>query len=78
MLQIYKHDKNLQVDHFLTAILVLALALVIGLGIGHFLGEYFITLIFMRAIEVFIHLHKFRNISVSDNKYRLKSLWLES
>merc|ERR1712079_677708 len=36
--KIYKHDKNLQVDHFLTAILVLALALVIGLGIGHFLG----------------------------------------
>ena len=37
--KIYKHDKNLQVDHFLTAILVLALALVIGLGIGHFLGK---------------------------------------
>jgi len=36
--KIYKHDKNLQVDHFLTAILVLALALAIGLGIGHFLG----------------------------------------
>jgi len=36
--KVYKHDKNLQVDHFLTAILVLALALVIGLGIGHFLG----------------------------------------
>merc|ERR1712079_92126 len=39
--KIYKHDKNLQVDHFLTAILVLALALVIGLGIGHFLGLFF-------------------------------------
>ena len=38
-LQIYKHAKNLEVDHFLTAILVLALALVIGLGIGHFLGK---------------------------------------
>jgi len=37
--KIYKHDKNLEVDHFLTAILVLALALVIGLGIGHFLGK---------------------------------------
>merc|ERR1712227_136021 len=36
--KVYKHDKNLQVDHFLTAILVLALALAIGLGIGHFLG----------------------------------------
>merc|ERR1712131_222556 len=36
--KIYKHDKNLQVDRFLTAILVLALALAIGLGIGHFLG----------------------------------------
>ena len=39
LFKIYKHDKNLQVDHFLTAILVLALALVIGLGIGHFLGK---------------------------------------
>jgi len=38
--KIYKHDKNLQVDHFLTAILVLALALAIGLGIGHFLGVF--------------------------------------
>ena len=37
--QVYKHYKNLQVDHFLTAILILAMALVIGLGIGHFLGE---------------------------------------
>ena len=27
-------------DHFLSAVLILALALVIGLGIGHFLGEY--------------------------------------
>eukprot|EP00092_Neocalanus_flemingeri_P032914 GFUD01035796.1.p1 GENE.GFUD01035796.1~~GFUD01035796.1.p1 ORF type:complete len:1098 (-),score=441.33 GFUD01035796.1:620-3913(-) len=36
--EVYKHDKNLQLDHFLTAILILALALVIGLGIGHFLG----------------------------------------
>merc|ERR1719510_1724888 len=36
--KVYKHDKNLQVDHFLTAILILAMALVIGLGIGHFLG----------------------------------------
>ena len=35
----YKHDKNIKVDHFLTAILVLALALVVGLGIGHFLGK---------------------------------------
>ena len=40
--QVYKHDKNLQVDHFLTAILILAMALVIGLGIGHFLGEYIV------------------------------------
>ena len=37
--QVYRHYKNLQVDHFLTAILILAMALVIGLGIGHFLGE---------------------------------------
>jgi len=36
--EVYKHDKNLQLDHFLTAILILALALVIGLGIGHFVG----------------------------------------
>merc|ERR1712061_443168 len=36
--KVYKHYKNLQVDHFLTAVLILALALVIGLGIGHFLG----------------------------------------
>ena len=46
--KIYKHDKNLQVDHFLTAILVLALALVIGLGIGHFLGK---LMIFCIVIE---------------------------
>eukprot|EP00092_Neocalanus_flemingeri_P032916 GFUD01035798.1.p1 GENE.GFUD01035798.1~~GFUD01035798.1.p1 ORF type:complete len:1214 (-),score=439.26 GFUD01035798.1:620-4261(-) len=38
--EVYKHDKNLQLDHFLTAILILALALVIGLGIGHFLGLF--------------------------------------
>ena len=37
--QVYRHYKNLQVDHFLTAILILAMALVIGLGIGHSLGE---------------------------------------
>jgi hypothetical protein len=36
--EVYRHDKNLQLDHFLTAVLVLALALVVGLGIGHFLG----------------------------------------
>jgi len=36
--EVYKHDKNLQLDHFLTAFVILALALVIGLGIGHFLG----------------------------------------
>merc|ERR1719278_1299264 len=32
--KVYRHYKNLQVDHFLTAILILAVALVIGLGIG--------------------------------------------
>ena len=37
--QVYKYDKNLQLDHFLTAFVILALALVIGLGIGHFLGR---------------------------------------
>merc|ERR1719153_416391 len=36
--EVYKYHKNLQLDHFLTAFVVLALALVIGLGIGHFLG----------------------------------------
>ena len=45
----YKHDKNMKVDHFLTAILVLALALVVGLGIGHFLGEYYLLLLFLTA-----------------------------
>ena len=37
--QVYKYHKNLQIDHFLTAFVILALALVIGLGIGHFLGR---------------------------------------
>jgi len=36
--EVYKYHKNLQLDHFLTAFVILALALVIGLGIGHFLG----------------------------------------
>lgn len=40
--QVYKHYNNLQVDHFLSAVLILALALVIGLGIGHFLGKYLV------------------------------------
>lgn len=38
--EVYKHANNLQLDHFLTAILVLALALVVGLGVGHFLGKF--------------------------------------
>lgn len=40
----YKHDKNMKVDHILTAILVLAIALVVGLGIGHFLGKFCLSL----------------------------------
>ncbi|XP_023328845.1 protein PFC0760c isoform X4 [Eurytemora carolleeae] len=36
--EVYKHNKNFQLNSLLTAILVLMAALVIGLGIGHFLG----------------------------------------
>ena len=43
VIQVYKYHKNLQLDHFLTAFVILALALVIGLGIGHFLGKLTIS-----------------------------------
>merc|ERR1719209_2882703 len=36
--EVYRHIKNLKVDSFLTACLVLTFALVVGLGLGHFLG----------------------------------------
>ncbi|XP_023328843.1 calponin homology domain-containing protein DDB_G0272472 isoform X2 [Eurytemora carolleeae] len=39
--EVYKHNKNFQLNSLLTAILVLMAALVIGLGIGHFLGVLF-------------------------------------
>merc|ERR1719317_1288357 len=39
--EVYKYHKSLEIDHFLTAFVILALALVIGLGIGHFLGLFF-------------------------------------
>ena len=37
--EVYRHIKNMKVDSFLTACMVLAFALVVGLGVGHFLGE---------------------------------------
>jgi uncharacterized protein YneF (UPF0154 family) len=36
---VYKHSKNFKLNYFLTGLLVVMLALVVGLGIGHFLGE---------------------------------------
>ena len=37
--EVYRHIKNIKVDSFLTACLVLSFALVVGLGVGHFLGK---------------------------------------
>ena len=37
--EVYRHIKNIKLDSFLTACLVLTFALVVGLGFGHFLGE---------------------------------------
>merc|ERR1719331_137238 len=42
--EVYRHIKNLKVDSFLTACLVLTFALVVGLGLGHFLGQFCLSL----------------------------------
>jgi len=74
--KVYKHYNNLQVDHFLTAILILALALVVGLGIGHFLGKLNLINVFLGVSHEI--LSKFRNFLFRWLKYSVKLVWSEA